>query len=158
MLHFFRRGTVRVGRKAPDFSLHNQDGKTICLQDCQGTIVVLFFYPKDDTPGCTEESCSFRDRYAQFQELGATVFGISSDSVESHRSFADKLNLPFSLLSDRNAQVRRQWRVPKTLGIRPGRVTYVIDRQGVVRLRYASPWKPELHVVRALDEVRRLVR
>ena len=156
MLSFLRRGTVRVGRKAPSFDLCNQDGDNICLEDCQGTVVVIFFYPKDDTPGCTTQSCSFRDQYSQFRELGATVFGVSSDSVESHRSFASKLQLPFSLLSDNNSEVRRRWRVPKTLGIRPGRVTYVIDRQGVVRLRYASPWNPELHVIRALDVVQQL--
>src|SRR5690606_34936307 len=100
--------------------------------------VVLYFYPKDDTPGCTVEACSFRDAYAVFSDAGAEVVGISSDSVGAHKAFADKHRLPFRLLADHGGHVRASYGVKKTLGLIDGRVTFIIDRGGVVRHVFSS--------------------
>jgi peroxiredoxin Q/BCP len=115
--------------------------------------VVLFFYPKDDTPGCTKQACAFRDDYEQFGKLDAEVIGISSDSVESHRSFAEKHFLPFTLLSDEGGKVRRLYGVSSTFGLFPGRVTYVIDREGVVRHVFSSQREAVKHVEVALKSL-----
>jgi len=111
---------------------------------------VLFFYPKDDTPGCTKEACAFRDDYEEFGKLDAEVVGISSDSVESHRSFARKHRLPFTLLSDEGGKVRKLYGVSNTLGLFPGRVTYVIDEQGVIKHVFSSQLGTKRHVEEAL--------
>jgi peroxiredoxin len=103
---------------------------------------VVYFYPADDTPGCTAESCSFRDSHEDFVDAGAVVIGISGDSVESHKRFADKHNLPFTLLADADGAARGSWGVGKTLGLLPGRVTYVIDPEGVVRKVFSSQFRP----------------
>ena len=116
--------------------------------------VVLYFYPKDDTPGCTKEACAFRDSFEEFRRLDAEVLGISSDSVESHRSFAMQHDLPFTLLSDGERKVRRLYGVPNTLGLFPGRVTYVIDEEGVVRHIFSSQLGMEKHVEEALKALR----
>jgi len=110
----------------------------------------LFFYPKDDTPGCTAEACSFRDSYEVFQEAGAEVVGVSSDSEASHRRFASKYKLPFILLSDLGGVVRKFYGVPSTFGLIPGRVTYVIDKEGIVRNIFSSQFTPEQHIVEAI--------
>ena len=113
---------VKVGERAPDFQLPDRNGRQVSLGDFRGKkSVVLYFYPKDDTPGCTAESCEFRDRYEDFKEAGAEVIGISSDSEASHEKFADKHRLPFILLSDRGGAVRKKYGVPATLGLLPGR-------------------------------------
>jgi peroxiredoxin Q/BCP len=112
--------------------------------------VVLYFYPKDDTPGCTKEACTFRDQYQDFQDAGAAVLGVSSDSSESHRKFAAKHRLPFTLLADRGGQVRKRYGVPATLGLLPGRVTFVIDAAGVVRHVFNSQLDATRHVGEAL--------
>jgi thioredoxin-dependent peroxiredoxin len=143
---------VDVGSKAPDFTLPSQSGGMVSLGDFLGEKpVVLFFYPKDDTPGCTKEVCAFRDEYERFKELDAEVMGISSDSVESHERFADKHKLPFPLLSDRTEKVRRIYGVPNTFGLFPGRVTYVIDQQGIVRHVFNSQISVERHVAEAVS-------
>ncbi len=113
--------------------------------------VVLYFYPKDETRGCTKEACTFRDSYEVFQEAGAEVVGVSSDSVASHESFAARHRLPFTLLSDEGGRVRKLYGVRPTLGIMPGRVTYVIDQGGVVRHVFSSQTGVERHVQEALD-------
>jgi thioredoxin-dependent peroxiredoxin len=147
-------GTVRVGDLAPDFTLLDQTGTPVRLRDLLGkTTVVLYFYPKDQTPGCTIEARAFRDNYARFAEAGAEVVGISSDSVASHRRFAAKESLPFLLLSDRGGAVREQYGVEKTLGILPGRVTFVIDTAGVVRHVYSSQLRATQHTREALEVV-----
>jgi len=147
-------GTVRVGDLAPDFTLLDQTGTPVRLRDLLGkTTVVLYFYPKDQTPGCTIEARAFRDNYARFAEAGAEVVGISSDSVASHRRFAAKESLPFLLLSDRGGAVREQYGVEKTLGILPGRVTFVIDTAGVVRHIYSSQLRATQHTREALEVV-----
>ena len=147
------RGTgLSVGDRAPDFSLKNQDGQTISLADFRGKKpIVVYFYPKDDTAGCTRESCSFRDQYTAFTDAGVEVIGISSDSEASHRAFADKYRLPFSLLTDHGGKVRSAYGVPATLGLVPGRVTYVIDREGIVRHAFNSQTRAEEHVTEALS-------
>jgi peroxiredoxin Q/BCP len=112
--------------------------------------VILFFYPKDDTPGCTKEVCAFRDSFEELSNLDAEVIGISSDSVESHKGFAERHKLPFTLLSDEGGKVRRLYGVPNSFGLFPGRVTYVIDREGVVRHIFSSQIEVEQHVEEAL--------
>ncbi len=142
--------SVQVGQLAPDFSLTNQAGETVILSSFRGQkAVVLYFYPKDDTPGCTVESCSFRDSYEDFQQIGAEVIGVSSDSPSSHQQFASKYKLPFTLVSDADGKVRREYGVPSTLGLLPGRVTYVIDQAGVVRHIFNSQFNPKAHVAEA---------
>ena len=148
---FRTKDRVDVGSKAPDFTLPSQSGEMSSLRDFAGKPVILFFYPKDDTPGCTKEVCAFRDRYEEFRKLDVEVIGISSDSVESHRTFAAKHDLPFTLLSDEEGKVRRLYGVPKTLGLFPGRVTYVIDREGIVRHVFFSQVGVEKHVEEALE-------
>jgi thioredoxin-dependent peroxiredoxin len=145
------KGKVKVGSVAPDFTLPSQSGVMVNFKDFIGTKpVVLFFYPKDDTPGCTKEACAFRDDYDQFEKLDAEVIGISSDSVESHRRFAKKHDLPFTLLSDEVGQVRKRYGVRHSFGLFPGRMTYVIDEEGVVRLIFSSQLGVEQHVEEAL--------
>ena len=149
----FRRveDRVDVGTVAPGFTLRSQRGESVSLKDFLGrSPVVLFFYPKDDTPGCKRQACAFRDDYGEFGALDAEVFGISSDSVQSHKSFAENNELPFSLLSDEGGKVRQLYGVPNTLGLLPGRVTYVIDREGVVRHVFSSQSAVRRHVEEAL--------
>jgi thioredoxin-dependent peroxiredoxin len=148
---FRTKDKVDAGSKAPNFTLPSRSGEMVSLEDFIGTKpVVLFFYPKDDTPGCTKEACAFRDDFEEFGKLDAAVLGISSDSVASHRSFASKHDLPFTLLSDEGGKVRRLYGVPNTFGLFPGRVTYVIDEEGVVRHVFSSQLGVEKHVQEAL--------
>ena len=149
------KSKVEVGSIAPDFILPSQSGQMVSLKDFVGEKpVVLFFYPKDDTPGCAKEACAFRDDHEGFGKLYAEVIGISSDSVESHRSFAAKHNLPYTLLSDEERKVRNLYGIPNTLGLFPGRVTYVIDREGIVRHVFSSQLGAEKHVEEALIALR----
>jgi peroxiredoxin Q/BCP len=148
---------VAVGDRAPDFTLPDQNGKPVRLSDLLGTrAVVLYFYPKDETRGCTAEACGFRDSYQVFTDAGAEVVGVSSDSVESHRSFAQHHRLPFILLSDEHSALRKRYGVPTTLGMIPGRVTYIIDRHGVVRHIFSSQIQAEKHISEALETLRAL--
>jgi len=148
---------IQVGDKAPDFTLPSQTGEQVRLSDRLGErIVVLYFYPKDETAGCTKEACAFRDSYEVFAEAGAEVIGVSSDSVDRHAAFAGHHELPFTLLSDQGGQVRKSYAVPATLGILPGRVTYVIDRAGIVRHVFSSQTNIGRHVNDALDVVKKL--
>ena len=149
---------IQVGDKALDFTLPAQSGDPVRLQDriTGELVVVLYFYPRDDTPGCTAEACAFRDSYEVFAEAGAEVIGVSSDSVGKHAAFAGKHELPFTLLSDQGGQVRKLYGVPALLGLLPGRVTYVIDRQGTVRHVFNSMTNIGQHVSDALKVVREL--
>ncbi|HLY39494.1 MAG TPA: peroxiredoxin [Candidatus Binatia bacterium] len=149
---------IAVGDRAPDFALPDRTGKTVRLSDFRGKPVVLYFYPKDDTPGCTKESCTFRDQYQDFQDAGAEVIGVSSDSSASHEKFATKYRLPFVLVSDTGGAVRKQYGVPATLGLLPGRVTYVIDRDGTVRHVFNSQFQAAQHVDEALKALRAIGR
>ncbi len=142
---------VKVGDHAPDFTLESKTGEKVSLSQFHGQKnVVLYFYPKDETMGCTREACGFRDRYEAFTDLGAEVVGVSSDSPESHRRFAEHHRLPFTLLSDPGKVVRKLYGVPSNMGFLPGRVTYVIDKRGVVRHIFNSQMHPEEHVTEAL--------
>lgn len=131
--------TLEVGKKAPSFKLKNQDGKTISLSDLKGKPVVLYFYPKDDTPGCTKEACNFRDEFPKFGKMKAEIIGVSTDSVESHKKFANKFKLPFNLLSDDSKDVVEKYGVwkeknmygKKYMGIE--RTTFIIDPSGKIK-------------------------
>ena len=149
-------GKIRVGDRAPDFSATAQDGSTIRLDDYLGRkALVLFFYPKDHSPICTKEACSFRDSYEQFVEAGAEVIGVSSDSAERHQAFAKQYQLSFPLISDREGALRKLFGVSSTLGLLPGRATYVIDRNGIVRLIFSAQFASDEHVQKALQAVGR---
>jgi peroxiredoxin Q/BCP len=148
---------IQVGDQAPDFTLPTQSGETFRLQDRMGErVIVLYFYPKDNTSGCTKEACAFRDSYEVFTEAGADVIGVSSDSVDKHAGFASQHNLPFTLLSDQGGRVRKTYGVPGVLGVIPGRVTYVIDRAGVVQHVFSSMTNIDGHVNDALRVVKEL--
>jgi peroxiredoxin Q/BCP len=145
---------INVGDRAPDFTATAQDGSTIRLTDyLSKQAVVLFFYPKDGTSICTKEACSFRDSYSRFVAAGAEVIGVSSDSAQAHQKFAAQNQLPFRLISDDDGALRRAFGVRKTLGLLPGRATYVIDKQGIVRLVFSAQFASDEHVRQALEAV-----
>ena len=142
--------TVKVGDKAPEFTLPSQMGDNVSLSEFFGKKnVVLYFYPKDETTGCTKEACTFRDNYEELTKLGAEVIGVSGQSVESHKSFASHYGLPFILLSDEGNNVRELYGVPSSMGIIPGRVTYIIDKKGMVRHIFNSQTQAQKHVEEA---------
>lgn len=143
---------IKVGSKVPEFSLHDQNGDTFDISSVLGKKnLVIYFYPKDDTPGCTAEACSFRDQYEVFREADAEIIGISSQSVESHFNFAKKYNLNYTLLSDTEKKVRKLFGVKGDLfGLIPGRVTYVANKKGEVIFVFDSQRNAEQHVDEAL--------
>jgi len=150
-------GPIKEGDAAPDVTLSTHTGEEVSLASYRGKqTVVIFFYPKDGTPVCTKEACSFRDAYEAFVEAGAVVIGVSGDSTARHQAFASDHGLPFLLVSDRDGRVRRAFAVPKSLGLLPGRVTYVIDKEGIVRRVFSSQFAAERHVSEALEVVREL--
>jgi peroxiredoxin Q/BCP len=138
------------GDRAPRFRLKSNKDDYVALDDFQGKNLVLYFYPKDNTVGCTREARSFRHAYRAFQKLDAEIIGISSDSVSSHKKFAEDENLPFPLLSDSKGAVRKAYGVKSTLGIIPGRCTFVVNKQGLVVRVYSAQSRPEEHVKEAL--------
>jgi thioredoxin-dependent peroxiredoxin len=143
-------GKATLNQEAPDFDLPSESGQKVKLSDFRGKkAVVVYFYPKDETPICTAESCAFRDAYEDFKDKGAEVIGISSDSVDSHRKFAQNHKLPFILLSDEGGKVRSQWGVPSTVSLIPGRVSYVIDKKGIIRNIFNSQLQATKHVEEA---------
>ena len=142
---------LKSGMPAPDFELPDQNGNIVRLSHHLGKRpVVVYFYPKDDTTGCTIQACRFRDDFEKFRMTGTEIIGISDDSTESHSHFASKHNLPFTLLSDKGGRVRKLYGVKKTFGVIPGRVTFVIDRRGIIRHLFASQSSPARHVEEAL--------
>jgi peroxiredoxin Q/BCP len=151
--------TIAVGDKAPDFSLLDENENKVTLSKLRGKKVVLYFYPKDNTPGCTKEACDFRDGFSQFKKHGAEVFGISKDSAKAHTKFIEKHELPFSLLVDNNADVCEIYGVinkkslfGKTfLGIQ--RSTFLIDEKGIIRAIWRKVKIPG-HVVQVLEEIK----
>lgn len=147
---------VKVGDIAPDFTLPSQTGTPVSLNDFRGQkSVVLYFYPKDDTPGCTTQACAFRDSYEIFKDAGAEVIGVSEDSQQSHLQFAAKHRLPFTLLSDSGNFLRKLYGVPSAaFGLLPGRVTYAIDKEGVVRQVFNSMLNFKAHVNEALKTLK----
>jgi peroxiredoxin Q/BCP len=148
---------IDVGDDAPELMLSTHTGEQITLADYRGKrAVVVFFYPKDGTPVCTKEACAFRDAYEDFVEAGAVVIGISGDSAARHQAFASNHRLPFVLVSDKDGKARRAFGVPKSMGLLPGRVTYVIDKEGIVRHVFSSQFAADRHVKEALDALRKL--
>lgn len=152
-----------VGSAAPDFELASQTGEMVRLSELLerngARAAVLFFYPKDDTPGCTAEACAFRDSYDVFREAGAEVIGISADDVKSHRAFADRHGLSFRILSDPGGRVRKLYRVRDTIPfLMPGRETFVIDRERTIRHHFSSQLRFAAHVQDALRIVQDLAR
>jgi peroxiredoxin Q/BCP len=144
------------GDHAPQIALTDQNGVERRSDQLADKALVLFFYPKDDTPGCTMEACAFRDSYADLQALGAEVWGVSGDDAGSHQRFASRHNLPYPLLVDRGNQLRRAFGVPAVLGLLPGRVTYVIDAGGVIRRVFNNLLDGPAHRREALEALRRL--
>jgi peroxiredoxin Q/BCP len=148
---------MHPGDSAPIPTLRHHNGEYAALADLwRERVVVLFFYPKDNTSICTKEACAFRDAYEEFVAAGATVVGVSSDSAESHQGFAEKHRLPYLLATDEDGALRRAFGVPRTLGLLPGRVTYVIDRQGVIRSAFSAQLAADRHVRSALEAIRQL--
>lgn len=152
---------LAVGDKAPAFKLINQHGKTISLSDLKGKPVVLYFYPKDDTSGCTKEACNFRDEFPKFGKIKAKIIGVSADSVESHKKFADKYKLPFNLLSDEKKEILDKYGVwqeksmygRKYMGI--VRTTFIIDSAGKIRKIFPKV-KVENHNREVMDALKEL--
>jgi len=140
-------GKVTKGSVPPNFTLKDQNGRPVSLNKFKGKPVVVYFYPADETPGCTKQACAFRDSYEKFKKAGAEVLGISGDDTASHKAFAQKYRLPFTLLSDEGNRVRKEWGVPGDLfGTLPGRQTYVLDKNGVVQYIYNNQFQPEKHI------------
>ena len=148
--------TLQIGDSIPDFSLCDQSGKLRTNSECKGKSLVLFFYPKDDTPGCTAEACGFRDKYNLFEILGAIVWGVNNDTKLNHRKFAEKNQLPFPLLCDEDNLLRKQFGVPKVLGLLDGRVTYIIDSKGIIRHVFKDLLNSPQHVTEALTVLEEL--
>lgn len=143
---------MKTGDRVPNFTLRDQNKEHFTLHDQLGDKnLVIYFYPKDDTPGCTAQACTFRDHYEDFEQAGAVVIGISSDDPESHKKFAEKHRLPFRLLSDPNAAIRKLFDVPeKFFGMLPGRVTYVLDKNGKIHYVFNSQLNVKKHIEKAL--------
>jgi peroxiredoxin Q/BCP len=147
---------LSVGDRAPLIALKDAEGVERRSDRLAGKILVLFFYPKDDTPGCTMEACAFRDSYADFQSLGAEVWGVSGDDAASHQRFASRHQLPFPLLVDRDNALRKAFGVPNAMLVLPGRVTYVMDGQGTIRHIFNNLLDGPAHRREALDVVKGL--
>jgi len=147
---------IELGEKAPLIALADQNGVERRSDQLQGKPLVLFFYPKDDTPGCTAEACAFRDNHAALEALGAQVWGVSGDDAGSHGRFAARHQLPYPLLVDRGNALRQAFGVPKALLLLPGRVTYVIDGDGVVRHIFSNLLDGAAHAAVALAALKRL--
>jgi thioredoxin-dependent peroxiredoxin len=149
--------TPAVGEPAPAFKLQDQDGKWHTLADYKGKWVAIYFYPKDDTPGCTTQACSFRDNIFAFNKEGAVILGISVDDVESHKKFAEKHGLPFALLADADKAVAKQYGVLKNYGVAEfaRRDTFIIDPEGRVAKHYESV-KPDGHSQVVLEDIKAL--
>jgi peroxiredoxin Q/BCP len=148
---------LQAGSPSPDFELPDANGNVVRLRDFRGkSAVVVYFYPKDDTTVCTKQACAFRNDIAKFREAGAVILGISDDSEKSHVAFAEKYSLPFPLLSDKGGLVRKLFGVKKKFGVIPGRVTFVIDRSGVVRHVYSGLAESDKHVQEALAALTRM--
>ena len=149
---------IQIGDECPNFSLKNQFGEMFSISELLGNkTLVVYFYPKDETPGCTKEACSFRDRFEEFKDLGCEVIGISSDSEHKHKEFAERHKLPFILLADTKQTVRKSFGVPGSLfGLLPGRVTYIIGKDKKIKGIFNSLLNPIGHIEHALDLVRKL--
>jgi len=147
-----------LNQKAPDFTLPNASGTLVTLSDvyAKGPVVV-YFYPKDETPGCTAEACAFRDAYEDFKSAGAEVIGISADNGASHVKFAGKHRLPFILLSDEGDKVAKQYGIKSVaFGLIKGRETFVLDQKGLIRQHFVSAVRMAAHVTEAIRTIKGL--
>lgn len=157
MLVIGRGGGLRVGDAAPPIEATTHQGLQLNLQKLlEDGPVVLYFYPRDETPGCTAQACAFRDAYEDFVDAGAQVIGVSSDGADSHRGFADRHGLPFPLISDTDGSLRQAFGVSRTFGLLPGRVTYVVGQDGIIHHVFSSQLRPDQHIPQALAVVGRL--
>ncbi|MCL6462048.1 peroxiredoxin Q/BCP [Flavobacterium micromati] len=149
---------LKIGDKIPNFTAKDANGTDFDSQNIVGQKpLVIYFYPKDNTPGCTTQACSFRDQYEDFKDLGAEVIGISSDTVASHLKFSKQFKLPFILLSDFDKKIRKAFGVPTGMfGLLPGRVTYVTDKNGVIKMIFDSMLAAK-HIPKALQAIKKLV-
>ncbi len=149
---------LKLGDTVPNFTALDTNGKEFRSQDYVGKKpVVFYFYPKDNTPGCTAQACSFRDQYEDFKDLGAEVIGISSDSITSHQKFTKQYRLPFQLLSDSDRKIRKLFGVPSgMLGLLPGRVTYIVDKTGSITMIFDSIMATK-HIPKALEAIKKIV-
>jgi peroxiredoxin Q/BCP len=149
---------LKVGDSIPNFTAKDTNGNDFDSKNVVGhKPLVIYFYPKDNTPGCTAQACSFRDQYEDFKDLGAEVIGISSDSADSHQKFAKQYQLPFILLSDSDKKIRKLFGVPGGMfGLLPGRVTYVTDENGVIQMIFDSMLATK-HIPKALSAIKKLV-
>jgi thioredoxin-dependent peroxiredoxin len=150
--------SLTIGNKCPDFKLQDQNGQWVDIKTLIGAKnLIIYFYPKDDTPGCTKEACMFRDSYEEFKDLGCEVIGISSDDIKSHKAFSEKHRLSFLLLADVKGTVRKQFGVPGNLfGLIPGRVTYIVDKKGTIQGVFNSLLDPAGHLKSAFETVKKL--
>ncbi|MGQ7945202.1 peroxiredoxin [Flavobacterium sp. WC2509] len=149
---------LKVGDKIPNFTAKDTNGNDFDSQNVIGKKpLVIYFYPKDNTPGCTTQACSFRDQYQDFKDFGAEVIGISSDSVASHLQFSQQFKLPFILLSDLDKKIRTLFGVPNSLfGLLPGRVTYVVDKKGIIIMVFDS-MRAKNHISNVLEAIRNII-
>jgi thioredoxin-dependent peroxiredoxin len=144
---------VKVGGVAPDFTAPTTSGETLHLSGFRGSKVVLYFYPKDDTPGCTTEGCGFRDIYQKIKATGAEIIGVSTDSVDSHKAFTTKYNLPFPLVADTDRRIAELYGVYNEKWKMARRVTFIIDEKGNIA-RIFDPVKPDVHPKEVLDALK----
>lgn len=149
---------LKKGDAIPEVELADQQGQPISLHSFKGkSALVIYFYPKDNTAVCTAQACGFRDHYEDFQKLGATVIGISKDSVNSHKNVSEKRKLPFSLLSDPKGKALKAFGVPTYLfGLMPGRVTFIVDKQGIIKHTFRADFKADVHIQESLNILRDL--
>lgn len=149
---------LKVGDKLPNFGAKDQNGNDFYIESVLGKkVLVIYFYPKDDTPGCTKQACFLRDQYEDFKEVGAEVIGISGDSVPAHRKFASKYDLPFVLLSDGDKSLRKLFGVKANLlGLLPGRVTYVVDKNGIIQMVF-DDMNATNHLEKTVEKVKSLI-
>lgn len=149
---------LKVGDQLPHFGAKDQNGNDFNIESVLGKkVLVIYFYPKDDTPGCTKQACFLRDQYEEFKEIGAEVIGISGDSVPAHRKFASKYDLPFILLSDGDKSLRKLFGVKANLlGLLPGRVTYIVDKKGIIQMVF-DDMNATNHLEKTVEKVKSLI-
>jgi thioredoxin-dependent peroxiredoxin len=148
-------GKIEVGSQVPEFVLPDQNGELFNIKDYIGkNSLVIYFYPKDDTPACTKEACYFRDQYEVFSDNGAMIIGISSQSSESHKNFIEKYRLPFTLLSDKEHKAHRMFGVSKNPFLLPSRITFIINKAGKIVFSFDS----QVNVISHIDEALRIIK
>ena len=145
---------IKIGDAIPAINLKDENGVEVNINAIKKTLII-YFYPKDETPGCIKEACKFRDEFESFLDLGVPIFGISGDDSASHKKFKEKYHLPFTLLADTNNEVRKKFGVPKSLLFLPGRVTYIVNKKGIVIYMFNSQFKAEQHIENALEFLRK---